>query len=88
MKRIKNYLDNRKQTVIINGITSDSIPISYGVPQGSVLGPILFFACIDDLPGQVKSKVRLCADDTARYLAINSPSEASILQEGLIKLEL
>ena len=55
------------QTVVINGINSEKIPVSSGVPQGSVLGPILFLAYINDLPEQVKSRVRLFADDTALY---------------------
>ena len=84
---LKNFLDNRKQAVIINGISSDSISVSSGFPQGSVLGPILFLAYINDLPKQVKSKVRLFADDTAMYLAISSLPEASNLQDDLIQLE-
>ena len=68
---IKDVLDNRKQTVVINGINSDEVSVSSGVPQGSVLGPILFFAYINDLPEQVKTRVRLFADDTAMYLAIS-----------------
>ena len=87
LKWIKNFFDNRKQAVVINGISSDSIPVSSGVPQGSFLGPILFLAYINDLPEQVKSKVRLFADDTAMYLAISSLSETSILQDDLIQLE-
>ena len=62
---IKDFFDNRKQTVVINGINSDKVPVSSGVPQGSVLGPILFLAYINDLLEQVKSRVRLFADDTA-----------------------
>ena len=74
---------------MLNGINSDSIPVSSGVPQGSVLGPIFFLAYINDLPDQVKSCVRLFADDTvtAVYLAITSLSESEILQQDLTNLE-
>ena len=55
LKWIKDFLDNRKQAVVINGINSEKIPVSSGVLQGSVLGPIPFLAYINDLPEQVKS---------------------------------
>ena len=84
---IKDFLDNRKQTVVINGINSDEVPVSSGVPQGSVLGPILFPAYINDLPEQVKSRVKLFADDTAMYLAISSTTEGQVLQTDLACLE-
>ena len=84
---IKDFLDNRKQTVVINGINSDEVPVSSGVPQGSVLGPILFLVYINDLPEQVKSRVRLFADDTAMYLAISSTTEGQVLQTDLACLE-
>ena len=84
---IKDFLDNRKQTVVINGINSDEVPVSSGVPHGSVLGPILFLAYINDLPEQVKSRVRLFADDTAMYLAISSTIEGHALQTDLACLE-
>ncbi|MCG8078525.1 MAG: reverse transcriptase family protein, partial [Candidatus Thiodiazotropha taylori] len=87
LKWIKDFLDNRKQSVVTNGTSSSSIPVSSGVPQGSVLGPILFLVYINDLPEQVRSRVRLFADDTAMYLCISSLSEANILQKDLIKLE-
>ena len=56
---IKSYLQCRTQQVRIDGCTSDTLPVVSGVPQGSVLGPCLFLAYINDLPDSVKSKVRL-----------------------------
>ena len=61
--------------------------VSSGVPQGSVLCSILFLAYINDLPEQVKSRVRLFSDDTAMYLAINSTTEGQVLQTDLACLE-
>ena len=87
LKWIKDFLNNRKPAVVMNGINSEKIPVSSGVPQGSVLGPILFLAYINDLPEQVKSKVRLFADDTALYLAISSTTESEVLQTDLASLE-
>ena len=88
LKWIKDFLDNRKQAMVFNGINSEKIPVSSGVPQGSVLGPILFLAYINDLPEQVKSRVRHFADDTALYLAISSTTESEVLQTDLASLEL
>ena len=79
--KIKDFLDNRKQAAVINGINSDKISISSGVPQGSVLGPILFLAYINDLPEQVKSRVRLFADDIALYLSISSTTESEVYKQ-------
>ena len=83
---VKDILDSRSQAVL-NGIKSDKIVVSSGVRQGSVLGPILFLAYINDLPDQVKSRVRLFADDTAIYLAIISEGESTTLQNDLFTLE-
>ena len=87
LKWIKDFLDNRKQEVVINGVNSNCIPVSSGVPQGSVLCPILFLVYINDLPEQVKSRVRLFADDTAMYLALSSHIEGQVLQNDLLSLE-
>ena len=84
---IKYFLDSRSQAVVLNGVKSDKIAVSSGVPQGSVLGPILFLAYINDLPDQVKSRVRFLADDTAIYLAISSEGESITLQNDLFTLE-
>ena len=53
--------------------------VSSGIPQGSVLGSILFLAYINDLPEQVKSRVRLFSDDIVMYLAISSTTESHVL---------
>ena len=68
-------------------MNSNCIPVSSGVPQGSVVGPILFLVYINDLPEQVKSRVRLFADDTAMYLALSSHIEGQVLQNDLLSLE-
>ena len=72
---VKGFLESHSQAVVLNGVKSIKIAVSSGVPQGSVLGPILSLAYINDLPDQVKSRVRLFADDTAIYLAISSEGE-------------
>ena len=76
---VKDFLDSRSQAVVLNGVKSDKIAVSSGVQQGSVLGPIHFLAYINDLPDQVKSRVRLFADDTAIYLAISSEGECKMI---------
>ena len=84
---ITSFLKNRSQTVAVEGYKSLSVPVMSGVPQGSVLGPCLFLAYINDLPDSLKSRVRLFADDTIVYLTINSKSDPETLQNDLLTLE-
>lgn len=84
---IKDFLHNRSQQVLVENKVSDRLPVLSGVPQGSVVGPCLFLAYINDLPGSVRSRVRLFADDTIVYLTIKSHSSTQSLQEDLHTLE-
>ena len=85
---IRGFLSDRSQRVVVDGEFSSSIPVTSGVPQGSVLGPILFLAYINDLPEQVKSQVRLFADDTVVYITMDKQDSPAVLQGDLKQLEL
>ena len=66
----ENYLLNRKQRVVLNGTTSDWKTVSAGVPQGSVLGPLLFLVYINDLTENIRSQMRLFADDSSIFTPV------------------
>ena len=70
LKFFENYLLNRKQRVVLNGTTSDWKMVSAGVPQGSVLGPLLFLVYINDLTDNIRSQMRLFADDSSIFTPV------------------
>ena len=66
---IKTFLTGRTQQVVVNGATSSSTIVTSGVPQGTVLGPLLFLLYINDLPDNLSTSVRLFADDCTFYIS-------------------
>ena len=71
---LQNYLANRKQRVVLNGSSSTFYPIEPGVPQGSVLGPLLFLVYINDLEDNIISKIKIFADDTMLFSIVHNPA--------------
>ena len=80
-------LIGRSQTVVLDGESSDEVPVTSCVPQGSVLGLLLFLLYINDLPENIQSQVRLFADDTAVYLTVSSLQDSQVLQSDLDSLQ-
>ena len=68
-----NYLKNREQRVVINGSSSAWKEILAGVPQGSILGQLLFLIFINGIVKNINSIIRLFADDTSLYIVVDSP---------------
>ena len=73
LQLLENYLLNRKQRVVLNGSFSDYSVIESGVPQGSVLGPLLFLIYINDLESNINSNIKFFADDTMLFSIVKSP---------------
>ena len=87
MKWLKSFLIGRGQKVVVNNTESERMNVTSGVPQGSILGPVLFICYINDLPEEVVSKVKNFADDTKIYRTIKEESDHISLQQDLLKLQ-
>ena len=80
---IKSFLNDRTQQVVLEGTKSGTIPVTSGVPQGTVLGQLLFLLYINDLPDQVISSTRLFAYDSLVYRIIRKPQDAETFKPTL-----
>ena len=84
---IKKLLTGRSQQVVINGKYSDQVEVTSGVPQGSVLGPLLFICYMNDIVYKI-STICLYADDTLIYRNIYSEADVAVLQSDLNTAEM
>ena len=87
LKWVSTFLKSRDQCVLVEGRRSGPVSVESGVPQCTVLGPLLFLMYINDLPGLVSSNIRLFADDCLLYRTISSVDDQVALQRDLDALE-
>ena len=83
----ESFLVGRSQSVVLDGERSDELPVLSVVPQGSVVGLILFSRYIKDLAKHLQSQARLFTDDTAVYLTVHSSNDSEKLQRNLNMLQ-
>ena len=86
LKWINAFLCYRQQRVVVNGVKSDWDPFVSGVPQGTVLGPLLFSLHINDITADIESEIRLFADDFVCYREINNIEDTLKLQRDIDRL--
>ena len=83
LKWIDSFLCYRQQRVVVNGAKSDRAPVLSGVPQGPVLGPLLFSLYINDISTDTDSEIRLFADDCVCYREIKDTEDTLKLQKDI-----
>ena len=79
LKWIDSFLCFRQQRVVVNGVKSDWAPVLSGVPQGTVLGPLLFSLHINDISSDIESEIRLCADDCVCHREIKDEEDGILI---------
>ena len=85
LRWFEGYLSNRQQRVVLEGTFSDWLPVTSGVPQGSILGPLLFLVFANEMPSYVQngSSLALFAEDSKLYRPLSSVSSSALLQSDL-----
>ena len=88
LQLLESFLHNRYQRAVLNGKSSSWLSVRAGVPQGSVLGPMIFLIYINDLPEGLNSEVKVFADDTSLFSIANCVNiSASTLNSDLLKMK-
>ena len=85
---IKDYLADSSQVTVVNGFQSETLPVKFGVPQGSVLGPTLFSLFCNDLPdiaGVRECEIHMYADDKTTYVAESSPDKVVVVLNSVLQ---
>ena len=86
LKWFDSYLGGREQTVEISGVFSEFRTVTCGVPQGSILGPLLFLIYVNDMKAAVKCKLLLYADDSALLASSSDVSEIEGIFETRVRI--
>ena len=71
LETLTDFLKDRKQRVVLNGWNSSWANVEAGIPQGSILGPLLFLIYINDLPDNLSANVILFADNTSQFSVVH-----------------
>ena len=87
LKWIESFLSNRRQKILANGAQSNWYPVISGIPQGTILGPILFSLFVNDLPKEIQSHISMFADDSKIYMPLNTDTDNYQLQQDILDLE-
>ena len=80
---IADFLSDRKMRIMVRGQYSEWVDVISGVPQGSVLGPILFLIYVNDIPETVNCSIKMFADDTKLFRTVKTIDDCNILQNDL-----
>ena len=83
---IRTWLTARTQRVVVDGEASDTIHVESGVPQGTVLGPLMFLLYINDIGDNINSSIKLFADDCLLFRKIKTSEDTKVLQKDLSQL--